>query len=196
MKKLRGGYMSYVELITKEILLLNEKYVETSIDNYNFWEQHVKYVVKEAKELAEKYGADLEIVELGALLHDVALMANVGERKDHHINGANIAREMLNGVNYPKDRIDAVVSCVLKHRSSKNTSNIEQQCVADADILAHFDNIPMLFNSAFNRNNVKLEEIKSWLKACFEKDYNDLSEMTKIEFKDRYETICSILIVD
>ena len=138
--------MSYVELITKEILLLNEKYVETSIDNYNFWEQHVKYVVKEAKELAKKYGADLEIVELGALLHDVALMAKVGERKDHHINGANIAREMLNGVNYPKDRIDAVVSCVLKHRSSKNTSNIEQQCVADADILAHFDNIPMLFN--------------------------------------------------
>ena len=67
---------------------------------------------------------------------------------------------------------EKVLNCIFNHRSSKNATNIEELCVCDADILAHFDNIPMLFNSAFNRNNVKLEEIKSWLKACFEKDYN------------------------
>ena len=188
--------MNYIDLVTNEIMLLNQRYIETSADNYNFWEQHVKYVVKEAKELAKKYGADIEIVELGALLHDVALMANVGERKDHHINGANIARDILNKVKYPEERIENIIGCVLNHRSSKNATNIEEQCVADADILAHFDNIPMLFNSAFNRNNVKLEEIKKWLKNCFEKDYEDLSEMTKEDFKDRYEIICSVLIVD
>ena len=188
--------MNYIELVTNEIMVLNQSYVETSIDNYDFWEQHVKYVVKEAKELAKKYGADIEIVELGALLHDVALMANIGDRKDHHINGANVSKDILNKVNYPNYKIEKVISCVLNHRSSKNTVNIEEQCVADADILAHFDNIPMLFNSAFNRNNVKLGEIKKWLKDCFEKDYNDLSEMTKEEFKSRYEVICSILLVD
>jgi len=196
MKTLTIGKPNYIELVTNEIMLLNQKYIDESTDNYNFWEQHVKYVVKEAISLAKEYGADLEIVELGALLHDVALMANVGERKDHHVNGANIAKDILNKVNYPKERIESVVGCVLNHRSSKNTKNIEEQCVADADILAHFDNIPMLFNSAFNRNNIKLQEIKKWLKDCFEKDYNDLSEMTKKKFKERYEMICSILIVD
>lgn len=188
--------MNYIKAVEDEIMLLNAKYIQSSIDNYDFWEQHVKYVVKEAKELALKYNADLEIVELGALLHDVALMSNVGERKDHHINGANIARDILKRIKYPEEKIESVVGCVFNHRSSKNATNIEEQCVADADILAHFDNISMLFNSAFNRNNVKLQDIKEWLKECFEKDYNDLSENTKEYFKERYEMICNILIVD
>ena len=29
----------------------------------------------------------MEIVKLGALLHDIALICKVGDRKDHHING-------------------------------------------------------------------------------------------------------------
>lgn len=177
-------------------MLLNDKYRDNSSDNYNFWDQHVKYVVKEAKELARKYGADIEIVELGALLHDVALMANVGDRKEHHINGRDIARELLVKIDYPKDKIERVIGCVLNHRSSKNATNIEELCVADADILAHFDNIPMLYNSAFNRFNVKLENINEWMKESFEKDYNDLSERTRDYFKDKYKKICDVLFVD
>lgn len=67
-------------------------------------------------------------------------------------------------------------------------------CVADADILAHFDNIPMLFNSAFNRNNIKLSEVRSWLKEYFEKDYNDLSDKTKEWFYEKYQLICNIVL--
>ena len=188
--------MDYIELITAEIMQLNKKYVETSMDNYNFWEQHIKYVVGEAKWLAEKYNADMEIVHLGALLHDVALMACVGGRVDHHINGARIAEEMLRKIGYPESRITRVVGCVLNHRSSKNATNNEEVCVADADILAHFDNIPLLFNTAYNRNNVKLETVKEWMKDCFEKDYNDLSERTKEHFSLRYKMICNVLFVN
>lgn len=188
--------MNYIELIKAEVMLLNDKYRDNSSDNYNFWDQHVKYVVKEAKELAIKYGADVEIVELGALLHDVALMATVGDRKEHHVNGASISRELLIKVGYPKDKVERVVGCVLNHRSSKNATNIEELCVADADILAHFDNIPMLYNSAFNRFNVKLENINEWMKESFEKDYNDLSERTRDYFEDKYKKICDVLFVD
>ena len=70
--------------------------------------------------------------------------------------------------------MDRVLSCVYNHRSSKNATNIEDLCVADGDIIAHFDNIPMLFNSAYNRNKINLNEVRNWLKECFEKDYNDL----------------------
>ena len=38
--------------IGEEILQLNKKYMN-EIDNFDFWEQHVKYVVKEALLLAE-----------------------------------------------------------------------------------------------------------------------------------------------
>ena len=54
----------------------------------------------------------------------------------------------------------------------------------------------MLFNSAFNRCNVKLENIKEWMRNALEKDYNDLSERTRDCFKEKYENICNILIVD
>ena len=166
--------MNYIELVTNEIMFLNQRYIETSTDNYNFWEQHVKYVVKEAKELAKKYGADIEIVELGALLHDVALMSNVGERKDHHINGANIARDILNKVKYPEERIEKIIGCVLNHRSSKNATNIEEQCVADADILAHFDNLSMLYWISMGKRRLNCDDAKKFVKNKLEFDYKKL----------------------
>ena len=57
-------------------------------------------------------------------------------------------------------------------------------------------NIPMLFNSAYNRNNVNLNEIQEWMKNAFEKDYNDLSDITKEQFKERYELIKNVVLHD
>jgi len=68
--------------------------------------------------------------------------------------------------------------------------------VADADILAPFDNIPMLFNSALVRNKVNLNEVREWMKNVFEKDYNDLSDNTKEIFRRKYELILEIVIND
>ena len=46
-------------------------------------------------ELAEKYGADVEIVELGALLHDIAMPSEFGPREEHNVYGVQIADELL-----------------------------------------------------------------------------------------------------
>ena len=184
--------MDIVKMIKEEILQLNKKYMN-EIDNYDFWEQHVKYVVKEALLLAEEYNADKEIVELGALLHDVALISNVGTKVDHHTNGAIIAEKLLSKYGYQKDRMSKVVGCVLNHRSSKNATSNEEMCVADADIIAHYDNIPMCFEVAFKYNKISNTNDKNeWIKY-FEKDYNDLSDRTKQTFKERYQNIINVL---
>lgn len=171
-----------------------EYYKNNSIDNYDFWNEHIKYVYEESKKLASIYNADYEVVSLGALLHDIALIENIGDRKDHHINGKILANKILEKFNYENIKKEKVLNCIFNHRSSKNATNIEELCVADADILAHFDNIPMLFNSAFNRNKLKLNEVRNWMKEAFEKDYNDLSDKTKEIFKDKYKTIYKIVI--
>ncbi len=186
--------MDIISLIEKEVKEKINYYKERSEDHYDFWEEHIQYVYEESIKLAKQYNADIEIVSLGALLHDIALICKIGDRKDHHINGKIIAEEMLTNYNYPQEKKERVLNCVYNHRSSKNATTIEELCVADADILAHFDNIPMLFNSAFNRNGIKLNEVRNWMKECFEKDYNDLSEKTKEIFKDRYNLICEIVI--
>ena len=186
--------MNIVEEIEKYVKKQIEIYKINSDDHYDFWNEHIKYVYENSIKLAKKYSADLEIVSLGALLHDIALINKVGDRKDHHINGEIIAKELLNNLSYDDEKTNKVLKCIYNHRSSLNAESIEEICVADADILAHFDNIPMLFNSAFVRNKVNLNEVREWMKNTFEKDYNDLSEKTKEVFKERYELICEIII--
>ncbi len=186
--------MNIIERVKEYVLERINEYKENADDHYDFWNEHIKYVYEESINLAEKYNADIEIVSLGALLHDIALINKVGDRKDHHINGEKIAREVLTNFEYDSIKKERVLKCVYNHRSSKNAKTIEETCVADADVLAHFDNIPMLFYSAFIRNNLKLDEARSWMKDVFEKDYNDLSDRTKESFKEKYEEIKKIII--
>lgn len=186
--------MNIIEKVEKYVKDRIKEYQETSEDHYDYWNEHIKYVYEESLKLAKKYKADEEIVALGALLHDIALINKIGDRKDHHLNGALIAKEVLIKYDYDQDKIERVLKCVYNHRSSKNAESIEETCVADADVLAHFDNIPMLFNSAYVRNKLSLNEVREWLKTVFEKDYNDLSDKTKESFKDKYKLICEIVL--
>jgi len=190
------SYMNIIDEVKEYVMKRIEEYKINSDDHYDFWNEHIKYVYEESKKLAEKYNADIEIVSLGALLHDIALINKVGNRKEHHINGEKIAKDVLEKLNYDIGKLNRVLKCVYNHRSSSNAESIEETCVADADILAHFDNIPMLFNSAFVRNKVNLSEIREWMKNTFEKDYNDLSERTKEIFKEKYNQICEIILKD
>lgn len=183
-----------IENIMNEVKEEINLHKSESSDKYDFWENHIKYVYSESIKLANLYNADLNVVKLGALLHDIALIKKVGDRKDHHLNGATLAKKILDKYDIDNVIKEKVIGCVLNHRSSQKATNLEELCVADADILAHFDNIPMLFNSAYNRCNVSLNDIKDWMKKCFEDDYNDLSDKTKAIFKERYENILDIVL--
>lgn len=184
-----------VENIKEELIKRCNIYKEKH--NYDFWNDHIKYVVKNAVELAEKYEADIEIVELGALLHDISMPSKVGPREEHNIYGAKIADELLTKLNYPQDRKERVKECVLRHRGSKDLprNTIEEQCVADADVMAHFDCIPSLFHLAFAKNEMELsiEDGTEFVKKKLERDYNKLSSRTREVLKEKYENIVNIL---
>ena len=188
--------MNIVDKVKEYVLKQIEDYKINSEDNYDFWNEHIKYVYEESLKLAKNYNADIEIVSLGALLHDIALINKIGDRKDHHINGEIIAKQILEEFEYDKEKMERVLKCVYNHRSSKNSKSIEETCVADADILAHFDNIPMIFNYGYNRLNIGLNGIREWIKTSFEKDYSDLSDITKEHFRERYELIKDVVLHD
>lgn len=184
------------EKIKQELLIRCEKSKQK--DGYDFWNEHIKYVVENAIQLAKEYGADVEIVELGALLHDIAMPSEYGEREEHHIYGAEIAEKLLTEMDYPRDRIEHVKNCVLNHRGSKDRprNTIEEQCVADADVIAHFDCIPMLFSMAYKEKELSISEGKEWVKKKLERDYNKLNLKTREILKDRYENIINVLFVE
>ncbi len=184
-----------ISKIKAEVLQRNQNYLN-EVNDFDFWNEHIKLVVHYAIDLAQKYNADTEVVHLGALLHDIATISNVGTRQDHHAQGATIAVELLNQLGYDKTKTEQVRKCVYNHRSSHNAESIEETCVADADILAHFANIPMIFQVGFVLHKKSLKEVKAGLRQGLQEDFDDLSERTKEVFQKEYDNILNILIKD
>jgi len=143
---------------------------------YSPYRFHLIQVHLYAKQLAEKLKADIEIVEIAAWLHDIGSI--IHGREKHHITGAEIAEKKLKELNYPADRIEKVKQCILNHRGSVNNhkQTKEEQIIADADALSHFDNIAGLFHAAFIEKLDEEEAMKSvlmkltnsWNKLAFE----------------------------
>lgn len=185
--------MNIIDLIKEEVIKRDKESIKTK--GYSMYEEHVKYVVENAIKLAKRYNADIEIVELAALLHDIAVISEIGDREEHHINGSIIAEKLLTKYNYPKDRIERVKQCVLNHSGLKEypRNTIEEEILADADVMSHFDYIPGLFFVAYKRRNLDINEATMWVKNKLERDYNKLSDRTKEELKDRYKNIMEVL---
>jgi len=91
---------------------------------------HVLRVTRLAVHIAEAEGANVEIVRVAALLHDVA-----GSRHDHHLASARMARELL--AEAPPTFVDAVAHCIEAHRFSQPPEPLtpEAKCLNDADKL-------------------------------------------------------------
>ena len=95
--------------------------------------EHVNRVFKIATFLAKLEKADLELVQLGALLHDVG--RGVGE--PHNEAGAKLADIILEDLKYPQKRREMVVKIVLNHRFSlwDRLETLEEKIVWDAEML-------------------------------------------------------------
>ena len=102
------------------------------------WE-HVERVYVLAQVLAKKEKADLNIVQVSALLHDIKRaeeMAAKG-RICHAAEGAREAERILLSFKLPKDFIQAVKHCIAAHRfrNYNKPKTLEAKVLSDADKL-------------------------------------------------------------
>lgn len=91
---------------------------------------HVLRVYRLAERIGRAEGANLRILLTAALLHDIA-----HAEPDHHLRGAERARELLAGE--PADFVDAVAHCIEAHRFRKGPEpqTLEARILQDADKL-------------------------------------------------------------
>ena len=102
---------------------------------------HVLRVYRIAERLAKAEGADLEIIQAAALLHDSQGSAPGGngeERAEHHIASSRFAGEVLAEKGWPADKIRAVQHCIRAHRyrgQDDIPTTLEAKVLFDADKL-------------------------------------------------------------
>jgi uncharacterized protein len=104
--------------------------------SFNYRWEHVTAVVRLALRLAFQTGADEEIVEAAAWLHDVC-KATDGE--EHPEAGAAFARTFLPQTDFPPEKIAAVAAVIEVHKGlwrDGPLDNLEAQVLWDADKLA------------------------------------------------------------
>ena len=184
--------MNIVNQIEKEVI----KRCNSASNVYGdgAWAHHIKSVVDNAIILAGQYNADLEIVTLAALLHDVASVTKEEYYEEHHIIGAQIAEELLSDLKYPKAKIEHIKKCILNHRGSKilNKLSIEEICIADADAMSHFDNMPSLFSLVYKEKKMSIEAGAKFVQDKLKRSYNKLSTGSKAFYQQKYEHAMSI----
>jgi uncharacterized protein len=157
---------------------------------------HIRAVVNNASMLAKQFGADKEVAIIAAWLHDVASITDYNLYEEHHIHGAEMAREILEKFNYDKKKTVQVQSCILNHRGSISGErlSLEEICVADADAISHFDSVPSLLYLAYVERKLNIEEGIIFVKEKLERSYNKLSDRSKEIYKEKYQQVMDILV--
>jgi uncharacterized protein len=123
----------------QKILELTKKYYEEfDKEDFSHNSDHFFRVENVAKRITEDEKADLEIVEAACLLFDIARgMEDRKEIENHAKKGAEIAREILTQIDFPKEKIEKVCDAILTHRRSRNIEpqTLEAKILRDADYL-------------------------------------------------------------
>ncbi len=123
----------------KQVLQNTRNFVKQTLENaeagHDFW--HILRVLKLSEKIAQSEGGDIFIIQLGALLHDIA------DSKFHNGDetiGPKIAREFLDTQQINKETIDHIVK-IIENISFKNSfegqkfTSKELEIIQDADRL-------------------------------------------------------------
>ena len=189
--------MNIINKIKKEVINRSNKFQELTKDikeEYNLYEQHIKYVYNNVIQLSKNKNVDIEVLQLSALLHDISMTDKKLDRSKHNEYSALIAEELLNQYNYDNNKIQLIKKCILNHSSIRKEyrTTLEEQILVDADSLSHFDNYKSIYSFALNVMNLSKEESLQYLKDKLTKDYNEISKEVKLIIKDKYNYIMNL----
>jgi len=116
----------------KKIKAIIKKTLDNESTGHGYW--HSYRVAKSALSIGKQEKGNLQILELAAWLHDIAVPQG---RKNHHLNGVKQGSKILKDLNVPPNIIIPVKNCILKHRYSRKypLNTIEEKILQDADNL-------------------------------------------------------------
>ena len=183
-----------IDIVKQEIINRSnafEKQTKGTKDEYNIYEEHIKYVYKYVVLLSKNKNVDQEVLEISALLHDVAMTDRTLDRSKHNEYGAEIAEKFLRENNYPEEKIQLVKKCILNHNNKrlKYRTTEEEKILVDADGLAHFDTILSFYSLAHDVMGLNEGESIKFVQDKLTRDYNEISDELKYLICDTYSKV-------
>jgi uncharacterized protein len=114
---------------------LSELYKDASCDHDL---GHIRRVIRNARVIGKREGADMSVLLPAAMLHDIALeKGTLHETNDKHaVLGAEKAKSILEGMGFKK--VDEICSTIRQHSMDNPTDEprtLEGDCLFDADKL-------------------------------------------------------------
>jgi uncharacterized protein len=131
-----------------------------------FFDEHLSVVARYATELGQVLGADLEIVQLAAWMHDLSAVQDSAALPKHATLSAEIARRILPERGYPSDRVERVAKCIASHSSPVQVGNglIEEVCVSNADAMSQIVKPSYWHYYIFKVRQFGFAEGREWLR--------------------------------
>lgn len=124
---------------------------------------HVERVYDTAMLLAREESADMELVQVGALLHDVGRV--IGDPHAEH--GVTVAEEILENLEYPIDKRSKILQIIAEHHLTGNTETLEEQIIWDADKLDLIGVVGMA--RVFHWSGERQRSFASAIRFCIER---------------------------
>ena len=107
--------------------IVKERMAELQGSSHAF--DHVQRVYDTAMILAHKEAADVDLVQVGALLHDIGRI--VGDPHAEH--GVKLAKDILEQLDYPIEKRAKILKIIAEHPLSAQPETLEAQIIWDAD---------------------------------------------------------------
>lgn len=150
---------------------------------------HVSYVAKIGKQLAEQLSADVDVVEMACLLHDIGRDKELSG-EDHSETSLRIAKDILRDSNFTPAQLNLIYDSILTHGSDDIPETIEQKIVRSADAGSKVE-----FHEAFMLmcKKTTYEERLVWGQKYLESGFEKICiEPYREKLREKYQSIKSI----
>ncbi len=158
---------------------------------------HVLRVTRLAERIAGAEGADVQVVRVAALLHDVPVSDT---RSAHHLGAAAYARELLTSRGLGTEQVENIVHAIEAHRfrdQSIQPKTLEAMCLYDADKLDSLGAIGIARCFAYAGANDSRLWIEPWTAVSDREEKPEGSDYTPVhEFVYKLQHLLSTLYTE
>jgi len=139
---------------------------------------HLDIMIDLSKDMCKKYGGDIVICELAALLHDIGLVykRETASPEGHELRSVEYTTDVLKKFDFPQNIVDEVIECIVSTEKDEKGKplSINAQILRTSDIVSQFIGVHYFAKAAFSGDwkfhyNWMKDRVEScYNKVCFE----------------------------